>query len=477
MRVSEYFKLGRTQPTLDFVDVDIVDDTPLFIDPRALSDFSSEWTDECVLVVQDFFQEVLEAIRKGQHSRARKLLSTLREPNETHLGLSKGQSKGRGLGRESAFNVWESLTTSEAAKSGLLEDLEDTILMVPGISSDIISDITTNLIRRQLIEYTLEQARYHDIPLSPGVDSGILWNPLTHRWYSEYARLPMTPAGKLLLIPKIIVRKQLTYDVDEYFNYYILERLQEVELAANSDLVELLRNGKRRVTKKDSKEKYGTGKSTVVAITKLYPALLEDYRKDKAGSVPPPLSHTDIAYSDGTEPPDWDALLSAVTTIPTGKTHASDYEKAVESLLTALFYPSLTNPKVQHEIHRGRKRIDITYVNYAQSGFFYWVGQHYPASHVFIECKNYTNDIANPELDQLSGRFSPKRGQIGLLVCRKFDNKKLFIERCIDTANDSRGYIVVLDDADLLDLIEARKQEWKSPKFELLQIRFEELIM
>jgi hypothetical protein len=32
MRVSEYFGLGRNQPTLDFVDVDVVGDTRVFVD-------------------------------------------------------------------------------------------------------------------------------------------------------------------------------------------------------------------------------------------------------------------------------------------------------------------------------------------------------------------------------------------------------------------------------------------------------------
>ncbi len=37
MRISEYYELERTQPTLDFVDVDTLGDTRVFIDPRALA--------------------------------------------------------------------------------------------------------------------------------------------------------------------------------------------------------------------------------------------------------------------------------------------------------------------------------------------------------------------------------------------------------------------------------------------------------
>lgn len=41
MRLSRHYRLGRSQPTLDFVDVDTVVDTPVFISPKALACFSS----------------------------------------------------------------------------------------------------------------------------------------------------------------------------------------------------------------------------------------------------------------------------------------------------------------------------------------------------------------------------------------------------------------------------------------------------
>lgn len=36
MRVSQHFKLGKDQASLEFVDVDVRDDVPLFIDPSAI---------------------------------------------------------------------------------------------------------------------------------------------------------------------------------------------------------------------------------------------------------------------------------------------------------------------------------------------------------------------------------------------------------------------------------------------------------
>lgn len=194
MRVSQQYKLGRTQPTLDFVDVDVRGDATVFVDPRALRLLPSKWGDECVALVQSFFKTVIHLIDSGEHRQARSLLQVLREPNETHLGLSRGRARGRAIGLESAHDVWEALSKSEAVKSGLLEDLEDTILMIEGVASDIVSDITTNIIREPLIQYTQQVARYYEIPLIPAVDSGPLWDPGQLQWYSELVACP-SPNG------------------------------------------------------------------------------------------------------------------------------------------------------------------------------------------------------------------------------------------------------------------------------------------
>lgn len=458
------------------MDVDVVGDVRVFISPRALRLLPSAWGGECVSLVQGFFERVLDLIRTGRNAETERLLRILREPNETHLGLSKAKAQGRALGTESAHDVSEALSKSEAVKTGLLQDLEDTILMVDGISVDIVSDITTNIIREPLIQYTQETCGYYGIPLQQ-MDSGPLWDARAFRWHSRFEHLPAGPRGKLLLVPKAIVRTHSEYSVNEYYHHYLLEHLQEAELNANSELVELLKSGHRRVTKKALMKKYGRGKSVIVRETLKHPEVLERYRRDKNNNLVPPLSHEEIAEVEVSPVPDWDSLLSNVTNVRAGQADAPRYEKEVEALLSALFYPALVNPRVQHEIHGGRKRIDITYTNMATEGFFQWLAAHFPASHVFVECKNYGRDVGNPELDQLAGRFSPSRGQFGLLVCRSFEDKQLFMQRCRDTASDGRGFIIPLDDDDLRVLVDTRKQHAGFFSLALIKGRVDQLIM
>lgn len=482
-RVSEYFELGRTQPALDFIDVDTEGDTRAFVDPRAIKKLPGDWAEGCVGLLQNFFRRLLRAVRQGDRATGLELLRGLREPNETHLGLSRSKARGSGLGNRLAEQVWAELQKSEAAKTGLLRDLEDTALVIEGIDIDRVSDITTNIIRLPLIDYTQQVAEQNGIPLHQ-VGSGHVWDPTSGAWEEEhFTELPVTPTGRLLLVPKAIVRTRLDFDPGEYYRHYVLELLRDRELAAGTALVHTLKSGDKRVYKKDVEKKHRRRRSTEKKLSERVtldePTLLAQYRADKGrrSQRQNMLDHLDLSLVTGGKPPDWKELLDGVLSLSTGGRTATAYHRAVEGLLTALLYPGLTNPKIESELHQGRKRVDIRYTNSGAGGFFTWLRENYPPQpYLFVECKNYRADLANDALDQISGRFSRQRGTFGLLVCRGFADKAAFIERCRDTASDDRGYVIVLDDADLTALTELRRMDKSPETFQFFEERLAELV-
>jgi len=476
MRVSQAFALGRDQPTLDFVDVHVDADTAIFVDPNALRGLDTVWGAECRSLLQHFFGHVLDLMRRGNETAAIALLASLRERNEFHLGFSVGPSRGRGFGSGHAGDVWKALTKSRAAQTGLLQDIEDTCLLIEGIGPDMVSDAVCNIIRGPLIRYTQDMCRYYGIPLAHQVASGPVWNPQNATWEEQLIELPVVQHERLLLVPKVIARADFSFSTGEYFRHYLLPRLQAEELAANTALVQVLKDGRKRVTKKSLVEKYGAGKLVCVDLTIPRTDVLDGYRAAKRDQARTPMTHEALSAAELTTPPDWDSLLRRVLVVRPGIEDATEYENAVETLLSALFYPALLYPYKQHPIHEGRKRVDITYTNAATRGFFHWVGQHYPSSQIFVECKNYGREIGNPELDQLSGRFSPNRGKVGVLVCRSLENPDLMLARCRDTSADDRGFVLVLDDERLSDLVASRREAPENPAFDLLRRMFGQLI-
>jgi len=476
MRVSQYFGLDRDQTTLDFVDVPIGNDTPVFLDPSRLRTMQSAWASECNSLLQHFFETLLRHLMTNNESAGIHMLEALTEKNEFHLGFSRGLSDGRAFGKGYAYKVWKALATSQAGSTGLLQDIEDACLFIEGVGPDRISDAVCNILRGPLIRYTQDICQYYGIPLSPNVASGPIWNVHSEVWEDSLVPLPVTPYGKLLLVPKLVVRHRFVYDYSTYFTHHLLPAMQESEKQLNTGLVHTLKDGRKRVTKKSLKEKYGADKLTIARETLRHPSALDEYR-EAAQRSSRPMTHDQLAEIENIALPNFAGLLSAVAVIPTGRDDAGNYENAIEKLLSALFFPSLSSPTKQLKIHEGRKRIDITYVNNPMNGFFKWVLQHYPSSHIFVECKNYGKEIGNPEVDQLSGRFSPSRGQVGLLVCRSVESQLKIDASCRDTANDRRGYILVLTDSDLVQLVGDYQSSNGSSEYPLLMKKFKSLIM
>lgn len=170
-------------------------------------------------------------------------------------------------------------------------------------------------------------------------------------------------------------------------------------------------------------------------------------------------------------------LQADLERIGVGNAQASEYHRYCIGALTFLFFPDLITPVKEREIDQGRKRIDIAYKNAARDGFFDTAlkSPQMRAIEIPVECKNYRSDVANPELDQLTGRFSHVRGFLGILCCRSFDDKPRFVERCKDTAVHRGHYVIVLDDSDLELMLRNVEQGDRAQNDRYLRQRFAEL--
>ncbi len=144
-RVSQHYKLGRDQTTLDFVDVPIGNDVPVFLDPSRVRSMETTWATECNSLLQHFFERLLEHIRSNDKASGLKMLEGLSERNEFHLGFSKGRSQGSGIGPEFAKDFWAALSKSRAGKTGLLKDLEDACLFIEGVGPVVFPQISRQI--------------------------------------------------------------------------------------------------------------------------------------------------------------------------------------------------------------------------------------------------------------------------------------------------------------------------------------------
>lgn len=167
--------------------------------------------------------------------------------------------------------------------------------------------------------------------------------------------------------------------------------------------------------------------------------------------------HVDLPHRD---------LLARTLSCSYGDADAYLFERRVSTLLSSLFEPHLMPHGDQVQVNTGRKRIDLVFVNEAEAGFFNWLSRSRLTSlFVMVEAKNYVIDSGNEEFDQLSGRLTRDRGQVGLLVARGCSDRTATEARARDLMHRDNACLF-LDDSDLEQLVEegsAGGNRWMFP--------------
>lgn len=456
MKVSEALKLEKSQFELDFVDVDIDGDLPLFIDPIYISKANTPMINKMYSTLNNFFDYLMELINIGNITEARNIFLNLNEVNDIHLGLSKEKARGNGIGEIYQKDIFNNILLTAQKHEGLLNQIQDIKIFVQGIDRDRISDMVANIIRKELIEYTKQQCDINNISLTPGVQTGFFWNADKKAWDNTLDDMLIIDGKRIILVPRLIVSYAKEYTASKFVQHFALNYLQEQNIMNNTSLVQRYTNkkGKTRIwvtkksiRKKEKEDGRKIDKEWIANFAQKNPKIFNDFgeqiRKAKVDGYlnTEGINKIDIAKF----------LKAKLKNVGTGAENASKYHDLIIGILEFLFYPNLSTPRKETPIHERRKRIDITFENSAEEGFFYNLPtiHQISSSMIMIECKNYKEDIGNPEVDQLAGRFSVNRGKFGMLLFRDINDEKLLMNRCKDLCTDKSEIIIPLMDRDL----------------------------
>ena len=475
MKISEIFGLENTQIQLEFVDIDLEMDYALYIDPFLIAQLESQWSISADETIKNFFNTVVNMIIENKKEGAIELFEFMSEPKETCLGLSKsGTTNGKGVGNSNADEIIEGIIKSGVIEEGLVKNIEDIIVFVDNVGKDKLSDMVTNLIRYHLLQYTKKQCEIWGFPMTE-MESLPYWNPQINDWDTTITQHLMIDGRNILLVPKFIVSKIDIFSSATYNWFFAIEEVRNEHLERRSALVKYrkYKNGREKYScsKKDVNNYIGTQinngqymsrKDFLRKFTLEKPYIFENFVAQSSKKIKP-MTHEEMEEFVDSIDIDIliDNLVNQLSNINTGREAATEYHMFIRDVLELLFYPYLVNPSVEEVIHDGRKRIDIVLENNSKAGFFHNlhnIGRVF-CPYVYIECKNYGQEVANPEIDQLAGRFSDYRGKFGILMCRSVMDRERLIKRCQDTYKDGRGLIIPLLDEDIRLMLQSIKED------------------
>jgi len=166
--------------------------------------------------------------------------------------------------------------------------------------------------------------------------------------------------------------------------------------------------------------------------------------------------------------------IEKIRGIPTGLSHAEEYQRVVSHALARIFRGDLRNMEIKPPMDGGRQIPDAVFTNSAEKGFFKDLMQKVECSHPMVEAKNTSNDPNSDEINQLNGRFNHMHGHFGILACRNVEDVEAVLERCKGKLPEN--YILVLTDDDIIELLELSREGNKSEIHDFMDRKLRKLI-
>lgn len=455
---SRYFGVDLPQYELPFVDFDLASDAPLYIDPYAITKDPTELAARCHRAITSYFQALIDPIRQRDDRHLHRLIhGRMAEPTEIHLGVSRLARGGRGIGQAQEDQIVEALIKSEAARVGAVQAIQELELHIEGIGPDKVSDLIANIILGELSSFTEEACQAFRITARPCAVDGF-WDAERREWTGGYFNLPARNTHDYILMPRRFIRRDRDLiNHREFFDKYVLDVLQRELLDARDSLVETLKNGSARVTKKSIREDpcFALTKKYISAFIIEHPEAIDQYRRELTDRFAP-TDPAEYSGKAGLDDPAVRALLAELTKIRPGKAQARRFHMAVYELLQFVFDWCLENFAVEYETNSGRGRVDIIADNHQGVGFFAEIRETLNANSVPIECKNYKSDMGNNEFNQMAQRRGRKSSRFGMLFCRRVDDWKNMLGHLTDRWLRQDILILLFDDGDLRTLVDAR---------------------
>lgn len=228
MLFSEAYNI-RYSEDRDWVDHSLQGDTALFIDPVLLLKTDHPYLTDSQNKIKRFFQNAFEKIAKvrGKGEIALKSAEEIlrfKEPKETLLGYTISGCAGRGLGPDFSRKLRDTIVDFiDMGIEELSENLAIFNLLVEGIGADGISDMITNIIKKDLVKYTQHICKKEGIPMKSFIVQNLGYDYENDIWDSGREKLPLNKYDKktsVILVPRDILRSNEIVNVED-FEYYL----------------------------------------------------------------------------------------------------------------------------------------------------------------------------------------------------------------------------------------------------------------
>jgi len=437
---------GVSQYDVDFVIPRIGIDLPLGIDPFLMFKSRDEELRRLHQIITDHFNAGIRAVSSGRLDIADEIFD-FPEVAAIGLGYTKSGKRGSGLGGYLRDLIIETLKASPGLQERGVLHVEEMQLLASGIGPDRISDISANILKGYLIEYTQRQAEIWGVPLRRGIPLPHIYDERTQSWVDSYVDLPVSPVddAPVLFVPRRIVRALPWINYDDF-----LQRDFRAYMEARRKTVTNSGHGAKPVLR--------SAKLDVANVTRQDVTIIDRYVKNReqhASDAQPSMEYIDEQAKKRAA-----VLIDRLSTTPAGREDATAYQYLVLEILNFLFAPELIDGRPEVRTVDGTERRDIIFTNDSDETFWAYARTNHDGLVLMFEIKN-TDDLGMAAIAQTATYLGSRLGRLGFIVTRKPPTLEL-MKKTFAVWNDSgteKKVILIIHDAQLIEMLKIRADD------------------
>jgi hypothetical protein len=413
---------------IPFIDEDI----PLYLDPFLLWKSPSQQDNALHGMLLNSFNSFGKAYVEGREQFALDALISISECRE--VGFGSGKSKrGTRISKRQAkliLNLFQEIPRFH--NQGFMH-FEEIQLYVENISKDRISDISCNLLKSFLIDFTQQECMKHGIPMVL-FDNLIVYDSSRQCFVTETINLPCNPEDNtpIVLVPKRWLRFTPWINFDDYYEKAFIKEGEEDNL------------------KKPSILEHNRKNYDMVAL------YVSEKERTSDGCKNDPLFRqipvTSAKKSLGT-------ILSLATGI--GNRADRKFEDQSTRLMASLLYPHLDFAQAQSRVESGTLIRDLVFYNNCDYPFLKELHNDYECKQIVIEMKN-VQELIRDHVNQLNRYLTDQFGRFGIMLTRNAP-KKSIMKNLVDLWSGQRKCIIVLTDEDVKMMVNVFETKQRDP--------------
>lgn len=432
-RLNDFHGLSFTQEEVDFAIPFLDEDIPLYMDPFLLWKSPSQQDNALHGSITNSFNYLGKLFTKNEDEA----ISTLKEISECdEVGLGNSKSKrGKRIGDKMARSILSTFEDIPQIQDNGFTHFELLQLLIEDFSKDRVSDISCNLLKSFLIDYTIQQCTKFSIP-TENTEIQFFDNRKL-KFLDEQVNLPVNPNTKepILLLPKRWLRFIPWINFEDFYNNYIKisDKISAGKTVPRAEILEFNRKNydqlQAYIERKQLEQK--------------------DCKNDPLFSQIPVLSSK--------------RKLSSIKKLPTGKTNNADqkYEQFLCPLLASMLYPELDFAQPQSRTVEGVLIRDLVFYNNTSDKLLKEIYEKYESKQIVIELKN-TKEISTVHINQLNRYLNDEFGNFGIIFTRNKPPKNVY-KNTIDLWAGQRRCILILDDEDLELMCQVYENKQRKP--------------